>query len=250
MPTDICWQITTSRQPSDSINATLADKIISRVDLHPMNPVLIETANNKTADDKALIERLLARDEQAFCELIKNYQRVMLTVARAIIGDAFAEDVVQEAWASVYSALPRFEGRSSLKTWILTIVSNEAKARLRRESRMVSLDALDGETPGSYLDAANFQADGHWQHPPAQWNNESPDALLEERQLQLCIANTLNLLPPLQKAAFLLRDVEQQSFDEICTILQVSAANARVLVHRARLHLMQVIDRYQETGEC
>ena len=73
---------------------------------------------------------------------------------------------------------------------------------------------------------------------------------MEEKQLQRCIAKTLTLLPPAQKAAFILRDVEQQSFEDICALLNVSAANVRVLVHRARLTLMQVIDRYQETGSC
>lgn len=211
----------------------------------------IPAARKKTsADEAAFIARLLSHDEQAFSELIKGHHRLMLSVARAIVGDTFAEDVVQDAWTSVYTALPRFEARSSLKTWILTIVSNEARARLRRESRMTSLDELDGEEPGSYLDQQHFRSNGHWQTPVPQWGNESPELLLEEKQLQRCIAKTLKILPPLQKAAFLLRDVEQQSFDEICSILQVSSANVRVLVHRARLTLMQMIDRYQETGQC
>lgn len=201
-------------------------------------------------DESVLIERLINREEKAFHELIARHQRLMISIARAIIGDVFAEDVVQEAWASVFISLPRFERRSSLKTWILTIVSNEAKSRLRRESRTVSLEQLDGEIPGSYLDGANFKADGHWRNPPPKWSDESPDSLLEESQLHTCLNKTLSQLPPLQKAAFLLRDIEQQPFDDICNILQVSASNVRVLLHRARLTLMQVIDRYQETGQC
>lgn len=197
-----------------------------------------------------LVNRLLQGDQHAFRELIKQHHRLMLSVARAIVGDAFAEDVVQDAWTAVYTALPRFEGRSALKTWILTIVANEARARLRRDSRMTSLNELDGEEPGSYLDQQHFRSNGHWQTPVPQWGNESPEALLEEKQLQHCIAKTLNILPPLQKAAFLLRDVEQQPFDDICTLLNVSSANVRVLLHRARLTLMQMIDRYQETGTC
>lgn len=219
-----------------------------------MHLSITDNVSPKVPDDIPLIERLLQRDEQAFRELISSYQRLMLTIARAIVGDVFAEDVVQDAWASIYTALPRFERRSSLKTWILTIVSNEAKARLRRESRMVSLEMLDGDTPGSYLDsyldAANFRPDGHWRHAPAHWSQESPEALMEEQQLQICITNALNLLPPMQKAAFILRDIEQQTFDDMCQILQVSSANIRVLIHRARLSLMQAIDRYQETGQC
>lgn len=201
-------------------------------------------------DENLLIAQLIAGDDKAFRYLIGQYQALMLSIARTIVGDVFADEVVQESWVSVYKNIAGFERRASIKTWLLTIVSNQAKARLRKESRMVSLEQLDGETPGSYLDAANFKSDGHWQNPISHWNNESPEALLEEKQLQHCIAKTLSLLPPAQKAAFMLRDIEQQSFEDICNALNVSAANVRVLVHRARLTLMQVIDRYQETGSC
>lgn len=201
-------------------------------------------------DERRIIEQLIAGDDNTFRSLIAQYQQLMLSIARAIIGDTFAEDVVQEAWVSIHNNISKFEQRSSLKTWMLTIVSNEAKSRLRRESRQVSLEQLDGETPGSYLDGANFTSNGHWQRPTPRWNNDSPESLLEEKQLQKCIAKTLQLLPSNQKAAFILRDIEQADFDEICSILLVSAANVRVLLHRARLTLMQVIDRYQETGTC
>ena len=202
------------------------------------------------SDEQVLISGLIAADDRAFCEIIKRYQHTMLVIARAIIGDTFADDVVQDAWVAIYKNIAKFEQRSSLKTWVMTIVSNEAKARLRRESRRVSLDELDGEIPGSYLDNANFTLDGHRVSPTSSWSSESPEQLLEEKQLQRCINKTLQILPPAQKVAFMLRDIEQQSFDEICSILQVSAANVRVLVHRARLTLMQVIDRFQETGTC
>lgn len=210
-----------------------------------MNPT-----TTTSTDDSELIAKLIRGDDQAFRQLIALHHLLMLHIARAIVGDTFADDVVQEAWVSVYKNIATFEQRSSLKTWLLTIVSNQAKARLRKESRQVSLDQLDGEIPGSYLDGTHFKSNGHWQQPVPRWNIESPDALLEEQQLQHCITRALNLLPPAQKAAFILRDMEQQSFEDICNILAVSAANVRVLVHRARLTLMQVIDRYQETGSC
>ena len=201
-------------------------------------------------DEQQLITALIAGDDRAFCEIINRFQHTMTAVAHAICGDTFADDVVQDAWVAIHKNICKFEQRSSLKTWVMTIVSNEAKARLRRESRKISLDELDGETPGSYLDSAQFAQDGHRLASTPAWHIESPEQLLEEKQLQRCINKTLNILPPAQKAAFLLRDIEQQSFDEICEILQVSAANVRVLIHRARLTLMQVIDRYQETGTC
>src|SRR6478609_7387244 len=119
-----------------------------------------------------------------------------LRISRAIVGDAFAEDAVQDAWIAIHKNIAQFEQRSSLKTWILTITSNEAKARLRRESRKISLDELDGEAPGSYLDNAQFKSDGHWNSAIPIWRSESPDALMEEKQLQHCINKTLNILPP------------------------------------------------------
>jgi RNA polymerase sigma-70 factor (ECF subfamily) len=132
----------------------------------------------------------------------------------------------------------------------MTIASNEAKGRLRREARKVSLDELDGENPGSYLDSNMFDENRHWVSSIPVWRSDSPDALMEEKQLQECINKTLELLPPAQKAAFILRELEEQPFETICEMLQVSSANVRVLLHRARLTLMQMIDRYQETGSC
>lgn len=134
-------------------------------------------------DENLLIPQLIAGDDKAFRYLIGQYQALMLSIARAIVGDVFADEIVQESWVSVYKNIAGFEQRASLKTWLLTIVSNQAKARLRKESRMVSLEQLDGETPGSYLDSSQFKSDGHWQGPIAHWSNESPEALLEEKQI-------------------------------------------------------------------
>lgn len=195
------------------------------------------------------IAQLRRRDHRAFETLVSQLHRPLVAVARSIIGESLAEEVVQEAWVSIYRALPEFEGRSSLKTWIYTIVGNEARTRLRKEKRIVALEDL--AEPGiDYLDGGRFLANGHWDRPPPDWHLESPDQLLEEAQLQDCIEFTLEQLSPNQKAVFTLRDLEQQSLDDICNILQLSDSNIRVLLHRARLRLMQVIDRYQVTGEC
>lgn len=199
--------------------------------------------------DTVLSARLPQQDECGFHDLVAAHHATMLTVARAIIGEAFAEEVVQEAWVSVYRSLPKFEGRSSLKTWIYRIVSNEAISRLRKESRQVPLDDIDS-IESSYSNRSRFTADGFWRQPPPHWGTESPEALLEEEDLRKCIERTLTILPTQQKAAFLLRDVEQLPLNDLCNILQVSDSNIRVLLHRARLKLMEVIDHYQETGEC
>lgn len=200
-----------------------------------------------TDEERRIVERAAKGDNSAFQWLIQRHQTLMLHVARGIIGNVHAEDVAQEAWLSAYKALPLFEFKSSFKTWILTIVSNEAKSRLRRESRHVSLEAMQANP---YSQNGHFEENGHWKLPPSHWHIESPEALLEEKELEKCIKKTLGLLPDRQKAAFVLRELEQHSFDEICALLDISASNARVLIHRARLVLMQVIDRYQETGTC
>jgi len=205
-----------------------------------------DTQNEQQDPD---LVRLRNRDHQAFESLVEKYHRQMLVVARVIIGDSLAEEVVQEAWVSIYHALPAFEGRSSIKTWIYTIVSNQAKTRLRKESRLVSMDAMEEEIP-VYLKSERFHVDGHWASPPPLWDTETPEELLENEQLRQCIEKTLELLPGVQKSVFLLRDIEQQSLEEICNILQLTNSNVRVLLHRARVKLMQVIDQYQETGQC
>ncbi|WP_232301210.1 RNA polymerase sigma factor [Gilvimarinus agarilyticus] len=209
----------------------------------------ISTLNvTPSTPDEQLVSAAQQGAEAALVELINRYQTLLLTVARAIVGQAHAEDTVQEAWLSIYRSLDRFEGRSSFKTWAVRIVSNEAKTRLRRESRTVALDEAELERPR--LDENNFKNNGHWAAPPSRWHSETPDALLEETQLKRCIEKTLSLLPERQKAAFMLRDLEQQPLEEIADTLTISNANVRVLLHRARLTLLQVVEHYQETGQC
>src|SRR4051812_605553 len=94
-------------------------------------------------DEQQLITALIAGDDRAFCEIISRFQYIMVSIARAICGETFADDVVQDSWVAIHKNIGKFEQRSSLKTWVITIVSNEAKARLRRESRKISLDELD-----------------------------------------------------------------------------------------------------------
>jgi len=205
------------------------------------------------ADNEEDLDALRQGNRAAFTRLVKRYHNQFVVIARAIAGDTWAEEVTQEAWISIYRALPKFEGRSSLKTWLFTIVKNQAKTRRSKEQRLVSLDTteIDGSSE-SFAATLNerFKQDGHWKEAPTQWHTESPAALLEEAQLKKCIKHTLKQLSPEQSAAFTLRDLQQLPLDEICNILEISSSNVRVLLHRARLKLMQVIDHYQETGTC
>jgi RNA polymerase sigma-70 factor (ECF subfamily) len=194
-------------------------------------------------DERALIEKLLAGDERAFRVVVSDYHGVMLHVARAIVGSAVAEEVVQDAWIAVLRALPRFEGRSSLKTWILQIVSNQAKTRRRREIRNVAVgQAADVEDMAL---AQRFAGDGHWSDGPGQWRCDSPESILSSAQLKVVIEQTIDRLPDSQKAVLTLFDIEGVDMLEICKILDLSETNGRVLLHRARTRVWQAIDRFQ-----
>ncbi len=215
--------------------------------LHPLLQIRPHGVSQYTEDD-ALVARLRDGDNEAFRQLITRYNQKLTFVARAIIGDVFAEDVVQESWASIYRAIHRFEGRSSLVTWMTQIVSNEAKSRLRKEKRHTSVADIEGLEHSST--DSRFDGRGHWQAPPGRWELSTPDRMLEEDQLRHCIEHTLTVLPDNQKAVFMLRDLEQVPLSDIASSLDLSEANVRVLLHRARVKLMEVIDHYQETGEC
>lgn len=200
------------------------------------------------AADAQLLKRLLARDEQAFRELVSTYQGAMRAVAFAIVGSRHADEAVQDAWLSVVRNLDRFESRSSLKTWLLTITANAAKSRYTHNRREVLLDDLP--SPHGTIDDQRFSADGHWLLAPAAWHHDTPEALLTEEELRDCLERTLVNLPALQSSVLLLRERHGLALEEICNILQISLSNARVLVHRARLKVFATVEHFEETGEC
>jgi len=200
------------------------------------------------ADDNELLSRLLAGDQQAFRTLVATYQGAMRAVAIAIVGSAHADEVVQDAWLAAVRNLDGFQGRSSLKTWLLTITANTAKSRLRKVRRDVSLDDLPA--PHGSLDDSRFAADGHWSTAPLAWHEDSPEALLAEDELRECLEKTLLSLSELQRSVLLLRERQGLELDEICNLLEVSLSNVRVLLHRARLKVFATVEHFEETGEC
>ncbi|PHS24668.1 MAG: RNA polymerase subunit sigma-70 [Methylophaga sp.] len=192
-------------------------------------------------NEQKLIQRLINGDQQAFEQVVSEYQNIMISVARAIVGEAFADEVVQDAWISAIKALPKFEGRSSLKTWLLHIVSNGAKSRVRRENRHSSLD--EG---WQAISSDKFDNTGHRYDDVLPWEEATPEALLANDQLQMVIEESFQQLPAQQRAALSLYDMEGIEMKEICNILDVSASNVRVLLHRARTTLHQSIEKYQD----
>ncbi len=194
----------------------------------------------KPNDEKELIKQLINGDQHAFEKVVTENHNIMISVARAIVGDAFADEVVQEAWISSIKALPKFEGRSSLKTWLLHIVSNGAKSRVKRENKHSSLD--DG---WQAISSDKFDSTGHRYDDVLPWENATPEAVLANEQLQSIIEDNFQKLPPQQRAALTLYDIEGIEMKEICNILDVSASNVRVLLHRARTTLHHSIEKYQ-----
>lgn len=198
--------------------------------------------------DAELLTRLLVGEQQAFRELVARYQGAMRAVAYAIVGSRNADEVVQDAWLAVVRNLDGFQGRSSLKTWLLTITANTAKTRLKHNRREVLMDDLPA--PHGSIDDGRFAENGHWLAAPFSWHEDSPEALLTEDELRECLEKTLNSLSELQGSVLMLRERQGLELEEICNLLEVSLSNVRVLLHRARLKVFATLEHFEETGQC
>lgn len=197
--------------------------------------------------EEDLIAGMARGRDDAFREAITRYQSSMKYLARSLVGDKLADEVVQEAWFSALKSIAKFERRSTLKTWLLRIVANEGKTRLRKENRLSSLDAILEADPHF---TERFDDSGHWSPKPGQWEEDSPDALITRDELRQCMEALIAVLPDMQSATLNLREQQGYSLTDICNILEVSESNVRVLLHRARLRLFRCIEHFQQTGEC
>jgi RNA polymerase sigma-70 factor (ECF subfamily) len=198
-------------------------------------------------EDALLVEGLRAGDEAAFAAVMRMHGRGMLRVAEMYVSSrAVAEDVVQEAWVGVLRGIGRFEGRSSLKTWLYRIVANTAKTRGVRESRSVPFSSLgDGADEGT-VDADRFLGSGdrfpgHWAVPPQAWAPEG--RLLADETLEV-VERAIEKLPPAQRAVITMRDVQGFTSEEVCNALDLTETNQRVLLHRARAKVRSALEEY------
>jgi RNA polymerase sigma-70 factor, ECF subfamily len=200
-------------------------------------------------EDAQLIEGLRAGDEAAFAALLQKYGAGMLRVAQMFAPSrAVAEEVVQEAWVGVLKGIDRFEGRSSLKTWLFRIVSNIAKTRGVREARSVPFSALADDQDDAAVAQERFLGDGerfpgHWAVPPSSWAGV-PEARLLSAETMDVIRRELGRLPPTQRAVLELRDIEGLSAEEVCNALDLTETNGRVLLHRARAKVRAALEEY------
>jgi RNA polymerase sigma-70 factor, ECF subfamily len=189
-------------------------------------------------DDADLVRGLRAGDEAAFADLVRRYQPQLLRLASTFVPSrAVAEEAVQETWLGVVRGIERFEGRASVRTWLFRILVNQARTAGVREHRSIPLDLGDEAA----VPPGRFDGSGEWVAPPAPWTDEV-DARLDATALAGRLADLLPELPPAQRQVFTLRDVEGMSAAEVCEVLDLTEGNQRVLLHRARSRLRELLE--------
>jgi RNA polymerase sigma-70 factor (ECF subfamily) len=200
------------------------------------------------AEDE-LVERLRAGDELAFEALVDTYFQSMLHVARGYVSTKeAAEDVVQETFLGVIRGLAAFEGRSSLKTWMFRILVNRATSRGEREGRVRPFSSLVSSLgeDGPTVDPDRFESSGRWKGywtaPPT--HREIPEANVLAGEIGVRLTAAIEALPPAQRAVIELRDVQGLTSVEVCELLDLTEANQRVLLHRARARVRQLLEEY------
>jgi len=205
------------------------------------------------AGQAELVAALRAGDEQAFTALIEELGPSMLRVARMYVSTrAVAEDVVQETWLAVLSGIERFEGRSSLKTWIFRILTNRAKTRGEREGRSVPFSSFASDADsdeGATVDADRFQRggqfEGAWRSAPSRWSDLPENRLVGKETIEVAQA-AIAALPESQRTVITMRDVDGWSAEEVRNVLGLSESNQRVLLHRARAKVRRALETYLE----
>ena len=201
-----------------------------------------------------LVAALRRREEAAFAALVRRYHSLMLRVAYAQLKDASAcEDVVQETWLAVIKGIDSFQGRSSLRTWIFRILTYQASARLERDGRLIPFSALasaDAVASEPSVEPSRFFARDHgprpyfWVSDPREW----PEDALLAAEVRAVIAAAVQQLPDSQRVVITLRDLEGWAAGEVCEALGISDGNQRVLLHRARSRVREVLDGYLGNG--
>jgi RNA polymerase sigma-70 factor (ECF subfamily) len=203
-------------------------------------------------DEQRLLAGLRAGDEQAFVELVDRYHHSLVRLATVYVGSrAEAEEVAQDTWLAVLRGLDRFEGRSSLRTWIFHILVNRARTRAARSGRTIPFSALTvpdepfepAVEPERFLPADHPRWPGHWAAPPASWGDLPESHVLAQETLRRVRA-AIEALPPAQRQVITLRDVEGWPSDEVCELLDVSPENQRVLLHRARSRVRRALEAH------
>jgi RNA polymerase sigma-70 factor (ECF subfamily) len=200
------------------------------------------SATVSRVDDEELLGRFLAGDRDAFRALVVRYQPTVLQIARYYVNSgATAEDVAQDTWIAVLKGVERFEGRATFKTWLFRIVANRARTTGTREKRQIPVDPTDP------VSGDRFNTEGMWKEPPASFADLLADGEANA-QLAATVRTAIVGLPEIQRSVVTLRDVEGLSTSEVASLLELSESNARVVLHRARAHIREVVERVAKGG--
>jgi RNA polymerase sigma-70 factor (ECF subfamily) len=197
--------------------------------------------------DAELVMRLRLGEEDAFRELIACHDPGLRRMARLYVTDAVADDVVQDVWVTVIRGVDRFEGRSSLKTWLFGILVNVARRRAQREGRTVPFAPTGGAEPGQgTVEPARLHhpelGNGYWPAPPT-WGGDPADATVAA-EARAVVRRAIAELRPAQREVMTLRDLEGWTGPEVCEVLGISDVNQRTLLHRARLAVRRALEEY------
>jgi RNA polymerase sigma-70 factor (ECF subfamily) len=216
------------------------------MDSHPLRDPLAGES------EEQLLAALRAGDEAAFAALVDRYQSSLVRLARMYVRDrSVAEEVAQETWLAVLNGIDRFEGRSSFKTWLFRILTNRAKTRGERESRSVPFSSI-GDSDDPAVDPDRFRPEGEqyaggWKQFPIPWEGDPEERLLAG-ETRAVILDTIEQLPPNQRAVITLRDIEGFGSEEVRNVLELSDTNQRVLLHRARSKVRRALEQYLEAA--
>ena len=209
-----------------------------------------------TKAEDALIARLRHGDEGAFDELVNQHHSALIRMAMGYVADReVAEEVVQDTWMAVIESLNRFEGRSSLRTWICGILIHKAKDRGVREKRHTTFSdfASHDDDQDEAVDPSRFQQTGewagHWAFPPQPWDDQTPEKLLASQQAVNAMQRAIEVLPATLKEVLFLRDVKGVDAKEVCELLNITETNLYVRLHRARERVRAAIETYLEGGK-
>jgi RNA polymerase sigma-70 factor (ECF subfamily) len=191
-------------------------------------------------DDK-LVDRLRAGDERAFADLVERYSPSMLAIARThVASHEIAQDVVQDTWLALLKGIDGFQGRASLRTWLFRVLANIAKTRGVREKRSTPVDM-------HIVDDRPAVSANRLRSHDAQWGESPERSLLSGEALDL-VGRELARLPERQRIVVSLRDVDGYDSDEVCALLDLTAANQRVLLHRGRARIREALGGYFATA--
>lgn len=178
--------------------------------------------------------------------VVKRHHSTLLRIAQSFLSSGAAEEVVQETWLALLEGVDKFEGRSSLKTWLTRVLLNRARTRAAKEGRAVPFSSLEEETSGEQraVPIERFASDGHWLQPVGDLGSRNPEGALMDAQARRVVDQAVAALPPMQRTVITLRDIEGWDGPEVCNALSISESNQRVLLHRARAAVRAALEKH------